>query len=298
MAQTDRWSSWLAQLRTSGDPGERGRGLDRVAGWRDRILDNAALQPGETLLDVGCGEGLVAFGALERGAGRVVFSDISDPLLDFCRSAADELGVAGRAEFVRSSADDLSAIERDSVDVVTTRSVLIYVADKERAFREFFRVLRPGGRASLFEPINRFAHTNGSTWMGYDVAPVADIARRLRDVYERLQPQATDPMLDFDERDLVELATGAGFFPVRLQLEATVGPPLFRDWDAFARVPPNPRIPSLADAMEDALTPEERDRFVAHLRPLVESGSGTSRTALAFLSGVKPEGREETARPS
>jgi ubiquinone/menaquinone biosynthesis C-methylase UbiE len=43
-----------------------------------------------------------------------------------------------------------------SVDVVTTRSVLIYVKDRARAFAEFARVLRPGGRTSLYEPINRF----------------------------------------------------------------------------------------------------------------------------------------------
>lgn len=34
--------------------------------------------------------------------------------------------------------------------------MLIYVEDKQRAFDEFFRVLRPGGRLSIYEPINRF----------------------------------------------------------------------------------------------------------------------------------------------
>jgi SAM-dependent methyltransferase len=39
---------------------------------------------------------------------------------------------------------------------VTTRSVLIYVQHKDAAFREFHRVLRPGGRVSIFEPINNY----------------------------------------------------------------------------------------------------------------------------------------------
>lgn len=51
-----------------------------------------------------------------------------------------------------------TALEVDdgSVDVVAIRSVLIYVEDKRRAFHELHRVLRRGGRLSLFEPINRF----------------------------------------------------------------------------------------------------------------------------------------------
>src|SRR5947207_8645204 len=124
---------------------------------REKVLDRAGLAEGETLLDVGCGEGLIGFGALERGAGHVVFSDISDDLLDFCRGTARELNVLDRCSFVKAAAEDLREIEDASVDVVTTRSVLIYIADKRAAFAEFGRVLRPGGRISLFEPINRFA---------------------------------------------------------------------------------------------------------------------------------------------
>jgi arsenite methyltransferase len=148
MAETrDRWAEWLARMRTSGDPEARRKGLEMHAAWRERILDNADLDEGATLLDVGCGEGLVAFGALERGAGEVVFSDISQDLLDFCRQAAAERGLLDRCRFVQASADRLTPVEDESIDVVTTRSVLIYVADKKSAFHEFARVLRSGGES-------------------------------------------------------------------------------------------------------------------------------------------------------
>ena len=85
-------------------------------------------------------------GALDRGV-EVIFSDISEECLNDCRRLAGDA-----ASYHRASAADLGGV---SADVVTTRSVLIYVADKERAFAEFFRVLRPGGGPSIFEPINR-----------------------------------------------------------------------------------------------------------------------------------------------
>jgi hypothetical protein len=50
----------------------------------------------------------------------------------------------------------------------------------------------------------------------------------------------------------------------------------------------NPKIPTLAEAIERALTPEERERLTAVLRPLVEEGRGTWRMGDALLAGRKP----------
>ena len=144
----DRWAEWLAERRFGGDPAIRADVLGKLTEIRD-VLDCAELREGETLLDVGCGEGLIGFGALERGAGTVIFNDISTDLLDFCHEAAADLGVLDRCRFVEASAADLEPIDGASVDVLTTRSVLIYVQDKVAAFAEFSRVLRPGGRLSL-----------------------------------------------------------------------------------------------------------------------------------------------------
>ncbi len=61
-----------------------------------------------------------------------------------------------RCEFLQASADDLSAVADASIDVVTIRSVLTYVTANSRRFENFDRVLKPGGRLSIFEPIDRF----------------------------------------------------------------------------------------------------------------------------------------------
>jgi arsenite methyltransferase len=262
--------------------------LEETREFREKVLERADLAEGETLLDVGCGEGLIGFGALERGAGHVVFSDISDDLLDFCREAAEAAGVADRCSFVKAGAEELAGVADASVDVVTTRSVLIYVRDKAGAFGEFARVLRSGGRASLFEPINRFGmDEKRQGFWGYPSDGLAELAARVEHVYEEIQPP-DDPMLDFDERDLVRLAEEAGFFPVELELRAYVRPSEPRPWEAFLRSSGNPKIPTIGEAIDQALTPEERELFKRHLRPLVEEGKGVWRMAQAYLRAVRP----------
>jgi arsenite methyltransferase len=284
----DIWAEWLAVHRYGGDPDVRRETLQKLAEVRDKVLDRAALSEGETLLDVGCGEGMVGFGALDRGAGHVVFSDISGDVLDVCRETAAALGVLDRCSFVNARAEELSEIGDGSVDVVTTRSVLIYVKAKARAFAEFFRVLRPGGRISVFEPINRFclAEKAQGFW-GYPSDGLADLAAKVDRIYDEIQPP-TDPMLDFDERDLIRLAEEAGFFPIELELQAEIRPTEPRPWPAFLNTSGNPRIPTIAEAMDRALTPEEREQFSEYLRPLVEEGRGVWRMAYARLSGVRP----------
>jgi arsenite methyltransferase len=283
----DIWAEWLAERRYGGDPDMRRRMRDELVPVRDKVLERSGLSRGDALLDVGCGEGMIGFGALERGAGHVVFSDISDDLLDFCREAADALGVSDRSSFVKVGASDLAGIADESVDVVTTRSVLIYVPEKARAFGEFFRVLRPGGRFSSFEPINRFGmeERNEGFW-GYPSDGLSDLAQRVEQVYAEIQPPS-DPMLDFDERDLIKLAEVAGFFPVELELHAFVKSIDPRPWEAFLNSSGNPKIPTIAEAMDQALTPEERERFSAHLRRLVEDGKGVWRMAHAYLRAEK-----------
>ena len=257
----------MLERRYGDDPDQRRASLEYLTPIRDRVLDHADVRPGDTLLDVGAGDGLIGFGALDL---------------------VGDAGAVVRCRFVRASAEDLSPLADVSVDVVTTRSVLIYVADKPRALAEFFRVLRPGGRLSIFEPINRYFGSTRDCLRGYDTSEIEDVAAKVVGLYDRLQPRDTDPMLAFDERDLVAMAQEAGFAEVGLDLAVEIRPQAkASSWGAFLNAPPNPLVPSMAEVVAEALSPPEAEQFEAHLRPLVESGTGLDRSAVAYLRARK-----------
>ena len=62
MAVRDPWADWLLERRFTGEP--RSDTENRLAHYRDTVLSNAHLGEGETLLDIGCGDGLIGFAAL------------------------------------------------------------------------------------------------------------------------------------------------------------------------------------------------------------------------------------------
>jgi arsenite methyltransferase len=288
---TDRWHQWLTDVRHGGDAAAREQLLTGLLyPIRDHVLDQARLRPDDTLLDVGTGDGLIAFGALDRlgPSGQVIFSDISQDLLDHCRAAAAAEGALQRCAFVLGSADSLTGVPDATADVVTTRSVLIYVPDKAAALREFHRVLKPGGRISLFEPVNRLMSGRPDRLLGYDVRPVAALAAKIDAHYESLQPRDASPMVDFDDRDLVRHAEAAGFPEIGLELQVRVKAAMQpRRWDVFLRMSGNPLIPPLGEVLDHVLTAAEATEFSDYLRPLVESGTGQERTAYAYLTAVR-----------
>ena len=288
-AQKDMWGEWLLKRRFGGDPERMRKMRDSLYPIRDKVLSHIDLEDGGTLLDAGCGDGLIAFGALEKFENcRVIFSDISDDLLEHARMLAQGMNLQDRCQFLHASADDLSALNDESVDAVTTRSVLIFVSAKQKAFNEFQRVLKTNGQLSIFEPINRFAFPEPpGRFAGYDVTPLMEIAQKVEDVYQRIQPPDTDPMTDFDERDLVAQSEKAGFREIHLELQIEIKPSENPDWETLMHTAANPKIPTLAEAIQQALTPQEAEKFVDHLRPLVESKQGIRRFAVAYMWAVK-----------
>jgi arsenite methyltransferase len=284
---TDVWATWLRTGRDGGSAAMRAENLRRLAEVRDHILERAAIRPGDTVLDVGTGQGLLGLEALQRSApdGRVIFSDISEPLLDDCRSAVAQASAMERSSFVRASATHLAAIATATVDVLVERAVLLFIEDRAGAFSEYRRVLRPGGRLSLGEPLNSWMGRDrpGYLW-GYDVTAATNLERKLHEA-DRAEGSTDDDLLcGFDDRDLMAMARTAGFERVETHTELALAPPPARDdLDVFLDTAPNPLAPTTRALMAAALTAGETERFTAVLRDALNQGRGERRHAMTYL---------------
>jgi ubiquinone/menaquinone biosynthesis C-methylase UbiE len=166
------------------------------------------------VLDIGAGRGLVALAAAERVGlkGRVIACDVDVECLAALSAAAHAEGVAGRVQILRADATALPFASA-SMDVVTARSVLEFVEDRPALASEVFRVLRPGGRFSSFSTVNRYLTPHHRL---VDLSGLGELGHRIESFFEDVYADPFEPMLSFDERDLVQLLETAGFVDVGL----------------------------------------------------------------------------------
>jgi arsenite methyltransferase len=270
-----------------------------VAQYADRVLDAAQLAPGMTLVDVGTGDGVVAFRAIDRVGPslRVLCTDVSPSMLQHAESVATQRAVRDQCTFLQCSAEALNDIPGESADVVTTRAVLAYLPDKIAVLREFRRILKPGGRVSIAEPIRRDEALEANSLKKFvDAHPAGSDDRFFRLLHRWRAAQFPDteesissnPMTNFSERDLVRYALDNGFADIHMEFHIDVARSQLTTWDLVLKSSPFPWAPSLEKLMLEQFTAEERQFFEQVFRPRVDSGQLFGAERIAYLSARKP----------
>jgi len=129
------------------------------------------LEPGERVLDLGCGAGTDTLVAAQMVGpeGRVTGIDMTPEMLAKARGAADELGTEN-VELVEAEVEQLPFPDA-SFDVVISNGVIDLIPDKDAVFAEIFRVLAPGGRVQIADvtiqqPVSEEGRRNIDLWTG------------------------------------------------------------------------------------------------------------------------------------
>ena len=131
----------------------------------------AALQPGQSVLDLGSGGGLDCFLAGKKvgESGHVIGVDMTPEMLEKARAIAERMGMTN-VEFRHGFLEALP-VDDNSIDVTISNCVINLSPDKAKVFNEVFRVLRPGGKLAVSDivtdgPLPEAIKQSMSMWAG------------------------------------------------------------------------------------------------------------------------------------
>jgi ubiquinone/menaquinone biosynthesis C-methylase UbiE len=213
--------------------------------WAKLLLDEAELQPGESVLDIATGPGTAArLAAIRLGPqGRVVATDIAQPMLDIAKGKIQP-PTSAAIEYLQSPAAPLAAAT-GAFDAVLCQQGLQFFPDRAAALREMRRVLKPNGRAAIavWAELER-----NEIYAAFHVALHATAPSELAELI-------TAPFSWPSGTVLKAAAEDAGFRQVRLvtrSLPMVLEAGLEQAVRAFAGTPTSPGVAALPQEVQDA----------------------------------------------
>ncbi len=189
---------------------ERIEAYEQMFEWRPQsapLLEPAALAPGQTVIDYGCGPGGLSVELARRVApnGRVHGVDLNKLFLERARARAKRDGVEAGIDWHHTDGDRIP-LDARLADRLVCKNVMEYVPDVAATLAEFRRVLKPGG----------LAHVIDSDWGLLVVEPLG--AERIAELFEAAKPAYKTPHIG---RKLWGAMRAAGFSDVKVKILAS-----------------------------------------------------------------------------
>ena len=283
------WTEWLGSSRFAHlTETQKQQTLAWLLQVRDKILDRADIKSGDTIIDIGAGTGLLAFGAYERlkeTGGRVIISDAFADCIEECANIVRSCGIEDEITFLQSDAADIKLAD-SSVDIVVMRSVLVHIIDKAAPVKEFYRILKAGsGRISIFEPIMSkntkfYELINPENFHNYD---------RLVEIENEITSDKNDPLMNFNEETLKKNFEEAGFknIDIDVVIQSSTYQVLAEAVDPWFNTPPSPGRPTVREKYLKYMPENEVNEFIEKIKLELAGKIITINSPTAYIYAEK-----------
>lgn len=281
------WTQWLSKTRFAHMSKVQ---IQQTFNWlfaiRDIVISKAQIKAGDKIIDIGCGNGLLAFGVIEKFSDSVeiIFSDKFQDCLDECKKLLSECKVKNNAAFLQSDCLDIK-LANCSVDKAMTRSVLVHIVDKQKAINEIFRILKKGGTYSAFEPIIK------SNTRYHELTNPSQITdwQAFKEAEDDFMSDINDPLTNFDAQSIAQNLDIAGFSDGDIDVQDTPSTYIaqkesIKQWFESA---PSPDRPTSKERFLKYFDEKKVDKYILEVQEALGGKTITVNSKTIFIRATK-----------
>lgn len=201
------WAEWLKKYKNNKDT----KYLNQVS---NLVLTFASLKSTDHLLDIGTGLGRLGFKAYEKlkDKGKVTAIDSDENCITECKKYIEENNISTNYEIYNMDLLN-NSLPQNSFDVAVSRSVIMHILDKQKAFYEIYKLLKNDGRISLFEPT--FYHKTERICDFLNPDKITNF-KKMKEIEEKIRNDFNDPITNCDIKSLKNIIKNAGFSDIKI----------------------------------------------------------------------------------
>ena len=281
------WSMWLKKTRFSYMSEAQ---VEQTLNWlnviKEQVLALAQIKENEKIADFGCGSGLLGFGVLEKFKDKVeiIFSDKFEDCLEECKKILSEIKTENNAKFLQSDILDIK-LPDNYLDCAMTRSVLVHVTDKKRAFNELYRVIKQDGRYCAFEPIISQNTRYYELLLPDQFSDYFEFKKAEKEFMEN----KNDSLVNFDAYSLDNDLNEAGFGDVKVEVQVAASKyiPSKEAILSWFLAPPSPNTKNMKQRFLDYFDEKKVDNFILEVQNALSDKEIKISSNTALIKAVK-----------
>lgn len=281
------WSTWLKKTRFSYmDENQIQQTLNWLTNIKNIVLDMADLKENQKVADFGCGSGLLGFGVLERFEDKIelIFSDKFQDCLDECKNILNNSKIKSNVKFLKSDILNIK-LENDYLDRALTRSVLVHVLDKQQAFSELFRVLKPNGEYCAFEPII----SQNTRYYELLIPDEASDYFDFKKAEMEFMTNPNDPLVNFSAQSLDLDMQMAGFNNVIVNVQKVVSKysPTIETIENWFTTPPAPNQKTMKERFMEYFDENKVNKYIEEVKFALSKREIRVSSDTALIKAIK-----------
>lgn len=281
------WLEWLKETRYSEIDSQN---MQNTNNWLDStrniVLNNSKIKKNDVVIDIGTGTGFLGIKILEKmsGAGKVIFADNDEECLNECKKNINNKKINTGYEIIKTDCTDIK-ISSNSIDKAVMRSVLVHIDNKEKALQEIYRILKPKGIFTAFEPV-LYYNTRLSELIKDKENKNLEKLKRIESV---VWNDDKESLFNYNYESLSNLLKNAGFSHYNIQKIKTETQCILNEKyiDSWMELKPAPYKKSLKERFLYLIDNKEYDEIINDIKSITHEKPFITNSYFALISAKK-----------